>query len=186
MEGRIIEKRSKILDGFLSVHGLAEPKSVEYNPLRGCDMGWCFRNVTRQVSASGGRMEPGWAFFELIDVSIRTIAHAIWITPQGSRMDITPWKFPPERRTLFLPDEIVATKRAYTAGYQTIYSKDAGIRAMMLYEAEIERIFDSVCIGVDSVVDLPESRFKEAAERVGVPWDMARNVAIQRMRRLGP
>ena len=61
---------------------------------------------------------------EHLDISIFTIAHAIWITPQGRRMDITPWPIPPDKRVLFLPDSRVAIKRGYTAGYRTVISKD--------------------------------------------------------------
>lgn len=185
MDGRLLEKRSKILDDFLHEHGLAEPKSVEYNPLRGSLLGWCFRNVTTHVSIAGGKMETGWVFFELVGVSMKTIAHAIWVTPQGRRMDITPWEFQLERRILFLPDDRVAAKRAYSAGYQTIYATDTRVVSMLKFEHEIDRIFESVCTGVDGVAHIPDARFVEAAEKTGVPQDVAREVVRYRMSKGG-
>jgi hypothetical protein len=101
LQGGVIEKRSKLLAEFLREHSLADPKSVEYSPLLGCVIAGCFTNVEAQVRRADGRMESGWTFLELLDACIYTVAHAIWITPQGRRKDITPQQFPPERRVLF-------------------------------------------------------------------------------------
>jgi hypothetical protein len=119
-------------------------------------------------------LEAGWVFWELVNVSIYTVAHAIWIMPTGKRMDITPWSFPPDRRILFLPDTKVAMKRGYTAGYRTILSTDFRIRAMESYSTELERIFDDsfTAIGQEMLID--PSRFREAAERIGLPAEIAK------------
>jgi len=183
--GRVIEKRSKLLSDFLREHGLADPKSVEYRPLSGSDMANCFRNVEAQVQRARGRMETGWVFVELVDVSIHTVAHAIWITPQGRRMDITPWSYKPDRRVMFLPDERVAIKRGYTAGCRTVFTSDARIRAMELFDGELDKIFDEFFVGMGQYYDIPNSRFFEAAERLGLPWEVARERVTQRLRNFG-
>jgi hypothetical protein len=186
VQGRILEKRSKLLAEFLREHGLSDPKSVEYSPLPYCERCNCFRNVEAQIKrAGGGRLEAGWAFMELLDVSIHTIAHGIWITPQGRRMDITPWDFGPERRTLFLPDERVAAKRGYTAGYRTVYSKDERIRAMELFDGELDKIFDEAFVAFGQYYDIHNAKFYEAAERFGLPWEVAKQRVDQRMRNFG-
>ncbi len=180
VEMRTLEKRSKLLLDFLREHGLGEPKSVEYSPLVGCIQNYCFKNVDVQIAKAGGSLESGWVFRETRDVSLHTIAHAIWITPQGRRMDITPWALPPERRILFLPDPKVAPKRGYAAGYRTIYSTDPRIRAAELYEHELDRIYDEFYPGLGGEFIIPNSRFWEAAERVGLPLDVAREVVEYR------
>ena len=177
---RTLEKRSKLLSDFLHEHGLADPKSVEYSPLVGSVRAYCFTNVESQIRRAGGRMETGWAFREILDVSIYTIAHAVWITPQGRRLDITPWAFPPERRVLFLPDERVAIKRGYTAGHRMVISTDVRVRAAELYELELDRIFDEFYPGKEREFVIPPSRFWEAAERVGLPLDVAHEVVDHR------
>ncbi|MEI6193210.1 MAG: hypothetical protein WCS42_02650 [Verrucomicrobiota bacterium] len=186
VKGRILEKRSNLLSDFLREQGLSEPKSVEYSPLLHCERCNCFRNVEAQIKrAGGGRLETGWAFMELLDISIHTIAHGIWITPQGRRIDITPWDFGPDRRILFLPDERVAAKRGYTAGYRTVYSKDERIRAMEFFDGELDKIFDESFVGFGQYYDINGSKFREAAERFGLPWEIAKQRVDHRMSNYG-
>lgn len=183
--GRIIEVPSKELAAFLAEHGLAEPKSVEYRPHAGTEMGNCFRNVESQVERAGGQMETGWTFFETRDISIHTIAHAIWITRFGKRVDITPWNQPPKRRVLFLPDPRVAIKRGYTAGFRTIFAKDERFRAIALFEQELRKMFDEFFVGMGQETDIPTSRFEEAAERFGIPWEIAERIVDQAIKSHG-
>jgi hypothetical protein len=182
---RTLEKRSKLLSDFLKEHDLAEPKSVEYSPLVGCIEARCFLNVDEQIVLAGGKMETGWAFRETLDISMYTIAHAIWITPQRRRMDITPWPIPPDKRVLFLPDSRVAIKRGYTAGYRTVYSADPRIRSMELYELELDRIHDEFFIKMGKEFRIPPARFWEAAEKVGFPLEMAQLEVAHRQRTFG-
>jgi len=182
---RTLEKRSRLLSHFLQEHALGDPKSVEYSPLVGCVQGYCFTNVEAQIARAGGRFEAGWAFREILDVSMHTIAHAVWITPQGRRVDITPWDIPPERRILFLPDKRVALKRGYTAGHRTVYSNDPRVRAAEMYELELDRIHDEFYPGLGGEFEIPMSRFWEAAQRVGLPLDVARDVVDYRHSRGG-
>jgi hypothetical protein len=185
VEGRIIEKRSKLLSEFLREHNLAEPKSVEYRPLAGCEINYCFVNVEAQIKKAGGKMETGWAFFELRDVSIHSIAHAIWITLQGRRIDITPWRFSPNRRILFLPDETVAAKRGYTAGRRTVFTTDSRLRAIESFENDLDQIFDELYVGMGKYMDVPKSRFEEAAARAGIPWETASKAVKHRLNNFG-
>jgi len=172
--GRTMEARSERLSFFLREHGLNEPVSVEYRPHPNCEMCNCFRNVEAQVQKAKGRIETGWAFFELVNISIHTVSHAIWITQFGRRVDITPWRFPPKKRVLFLPDPRVAIKRGYTAGVRTIFSKNECLRAIELFEDALEKIFDEYYAQTGEYMDIPDSRFTEAAERVGLPWEIAK------------
>jgi hypothetical protein len=182
---RMIETRSPRLADFLREHHLGEPVSVEYRPHSGSEMANCFRNVEAQVQRAKGQMETGWAFKELVDVSIHTVAHAVWVTKFGRRADITPWRFPPKHRILFLPDPKVAIKRGYTAGYRTVYATDARIRAIELFEGELERIFDEHFVAMGQYMDISASVFREAAERLGLPWELASERVEQALENYG-
>jgi len=178
---RIMEQRSALLMDFLKEHGLAEPKSVKHEPLVGCEIEQCFRNVEAQVKVAGGSMETGWAFCEEIDVSIHTIAHAVWITPWGRRMDITPWRHSPLKRILFLPDAKVAVKRGYSAGCCTVIAKDPFVRSMLLFNRGLDQVFEDFVGAPGTSIDIPEARFKDLAARVGFPWPLAQAIATFRL-----
>ena len=171
---RVIENRSELLMDFLKEHGLAQPKSVEHRPLLGCEIEKCFANVKRQVKVAGGRIETGWSFLEEIDVSTHTVAHAIWITPQGRRMDITPWRSSPQKRIMFLPDERVATKQGYTAGWSTVIAKDPLIRSMALFNRGLDHVFEEFHTAPECPICIPEARYKELATQVGLHWLFAK------------
>lgn len=171
--GRMAEARTPRLTDFLREHHLGEPVSAEYRPHSGSEMANCFQNVEAQVGRAKGQMETGWAFEELVDVSMHTVAHAVWVTKFGRRVDITPWRFPPRHRILFLPDPKVAIKRGYTAGYRSVYAPDARVRVIELFEGELERIFDTHFVAMGQYMDISKSVFTEAAQRVGLPWEVA-------------
>lgn len=171
---RLLEKRSSLLASFLNEHGLAEPKSVEFAPLRGCQPSRCFVNVEAQVRAAGGQMETGWVFWEYEDISLHTEAHGIWITPQGRRRDITPRVLPPGKRVLFLPDARVAQKRGFTAGYRTSTSTNPRIQALVRYERELSALFDEFHTGMGTEFVVPADRLKAAANRTNLPDDAAK------------
>ena len=173
-QGRFIEKRSKSLASFLTEHRLAEPKSVKHQPLPGCEIEQCFRNVERQVAVAGGRMETGWAFFEEFNISIHTVAHAIWVTPRGDRMDITPFRYSPQKRILFLPDARVAAKRGYTAGSSTVFAKDPLIRSIAIFNRRLDHVFEEVHGPVGTPISIPDRTFMELAKTVGLPWLLAK------------
>ncbi len=178
---RILEERSPLLTQLLLAHNLQEPKSVEFAPLRGCELKRCFVNVERQVASAGGSMETGWLFWEIEQTSVHTEAHAVWITPQGRRRDITPQQFPPARRLLFLHDPRVAAKRGVTAGYKVILSTDPRVIAIEQFQTEMSRIIEEVFAGFGLEYVFPTQAIYAAAERVGLPRDMAEFFVAQKV-----
>lgn len=69
----------------------------------------CFPNVEAKISRSGGRMLCGWQLWEWPHVMAEAEFHAVWVSPEGEMVEITP-KPNGETCILFVPDE----RRHYT------------------------------------------------------------------------
>lgn len=63
----------------------------------------CFPNVQAKIRNAGGRMLCGWQIWEWPHVLVEAEFHAVWVSPQGACVDITP-KQHGETRILFVPN----------------------------------------------------------------------------------
>lgn len=66
----------------------------------------CFPNVKQMVNIHGGRCINGWAVWQWGNILIETEAHAVWQSPLGDLIDITPHSYN-ENQILFLADETI-------------------------------------------------------------------------------
>lgn len=80
-----------------------QPEYVPVFPEQGAKTGECFHNVLRQVERKGGAIEYGWHIAIWPSVYIEGEHHAIWRTPDGRGIDVTP-PVDGVQRILFLPD----------------------------------------------------------------------------------
>lgn len=64
----------------------------------------CFPNVQRMVREQGGKQINGWAIWQWANVLVEAEAHAVWDSPEGKLIDITP-HINGEREILFLRDD---------------------------------------------------------------------------------
>lgn len=64
----------------------------------------CFPNVDAIVKANGGTHILGWAIWKWRNILIEAEAHAIWLSPEGKKIDITP-HVGLEKKNLFLQDD---------------------------------------------------------------------------------
>ena len=79
-----------------------EPYFVPVRPEPDSQIEECFFNVKTKVEKDGGRIQFGWALWKWPHVMVWADFHAIWISPEGERIDVTP--VPSFDRMLFLPD----------------------------------------------------------------------------------
>lgn len=78
------------------------PVYVEVIPDAKATVNDCFPNVERKVSYDGGVMVIGWSIWESSGLFVEAEFHAVWQSPTGDLIDITP-KSAPSSRILFLP-----------------------------------------------------------------------------------
>src|SRR5690348_14065372 len=81
---------------------------LQVRPAPGATVNGCFSNVRAKVARDGGRMLCGWQLWEWPRVLVEAEFHAVWLSPRGEMVEITP-KAHGEGSILFVPDE----RRAY-------------------------------------------------------------------------
>ena len=79
-----------------------EPYFVEVNPEEYAQVSFCFQAVAEKVRRDGGEELIGWQIWDL-GYMIEAEFHAIWESPSGMKLDVTPKSFPAEQ-ILFLHD----------------------------------------------------------------------------------
>ena len=86
------------------------PKSnlilVPVKPAPDASLNECFPNVESMVKKYGGELASGWVIWQWANILIEAEAHAIWKSPNGDMIDITPHDAG-EKAIFFLPDEKV-------------------------------------------------------------------------------
>ena len=77
---------------------------LQVRPSPGATVNGCFSNVRAKVARDGGRMLCGWQLWEWPRVLVEAEFHAVWLSPGGDMVEITP-KPNGESSILFVPDE---------------------------------------------------------------------------------
>lgn len=69
----------------------------------------CFVNVENKMKKDGGKVQYGWAIWYLPGILMEAEFHAVWLSPDGEYIDISPRQIQFDE-IMFLPDP----NRAYT------------------------------------------------------------------------
>jgi hypothetical protein len=97
------EISAKILELCAKIDSTQKPLFVEVANEQGNKQDDCFENVRLWVEKKGGRIQYGWTIWENPQILVEGEFHAVWETPEGRLLDITP-KRDGEAKILFLPD----------------------------------------------------------------------------------
>jgi hypothetical protein len=81
----------------------AAPVWVNVKTAKNAIVDECFINVRNHIEKSGGTIQYGWTIWQSANVLIEGEFHAVWVSPQGQYLDVSP-KPDGETRILFLPD----------------------------------------------------------------------------------
>ena len=79
----------------------AAPVLVPIRPWGHALPGECFANVERYAEGHGGRRLLGWRLLRWANIMVECEAHAIWESPDGELLDVTPYT---QSESLFLND----------------------------------------------------------------------------------
>ncbi len=82
-------------------NGISDLFFVPRQPKDDCEEGNCFKNVKKYVDNYGGSLLMGWGINIRKNLYIECEAHAVWQTPDGKIIDITPPSYDNGTETLF-------------------------------------------------------------------------------------
>jgi hypothetical protein len=97
---KIMELCNQVVPGAI-------PVFIEVVPHDYAIINECFNNVDEMVRRNGGEKVNGWSVWQWANIMVEVEAHAIWRSPSGRLIDITP-HINQEKQILFLPDERLA------------------------------------------------------------------------------
>jgi len=83
-----------------------EPVYLDVKPEPFAEVAECFSSVKEKVQRDGGSIQLGWQIWQIPDIMIEAEFHAVWKSPDGELIDITPKKYRIDR-ILFVPDSKV-------------------------------------------------------------------------------
>ena len=97
---------SDVLEACKSICG-GKPVDVPIVPETQSKDAFCWFNVEEKVARDGGEPAYGWLVVVYKERWIKAIPHAVWKSPEGTLVDITPPQLSSlnSERTLFLHDE---------------------------------------------------------------------------------
>lgn len=104
----------------------SQPVYVENRPNDSALVRDCFQNVAKQVAISGGESVTGWAIREFPNWFIEAEFHAVWRSPDGELLDLTPMAHP-TARILFLHDPVRTYQGKQINNVRKALTRDADI-----------------------------------------------------------
>jgi len=106
----------------------------------------CFPNVARMVRDNQGEVVNGWAIWKWANILIEAEAHAVWKSPEGRLIDITPHNRG-EDKILFLPDNRVIYKNYKIASIRQALTTSLLIERLMFLLNERDQIMCNTPVG---------------------------------------
>jgi hypothetical protein len=116
-----------------------EPLYVPVRPSPGSKPSECFENVRALVASSGGSAVIGWQMWEWTGVLLEAEFHAVWQSPAGELVDITP-KEGAEDKILFFRDESRTYDGIYVDNYRMPLRSDPLIEHFIIASEELFRL----------------------------------------------
>lgn len=127
------------------------PTLVPIKPWGNALAGECFTNVDRYVREHGGRRLLGWRLMRWANIMVDSEAHAVWESPAGELLDITPYK---QSESLFLHDPSLHFTGYRIANRRLILTGSPLVAEMMRLQSYLDSILETS--RVDEPAEAPE------------------------------
>lgn len=124
----------EILEFCREIDPTQEPVYIYVTPEDGQLILECLDNVERLVKERGGEIQHGWIIWEAPGYLLDAVFHAVWRSPDGDLVDVTP-QMDGETRILFLPDSYMTFNGGVVANRRKALSNSLEVQAL-IHEGE--------------------------------------------------
>ena len=116
-----------------------DPLYVPVKPMNGAKQGDCYNNARRKIQTDGGTIMYGWCIWEEPTFFIEAEHHAIWVSPEGEKADLTPHDMG-EKRVLFLPDPEKVWNRIPILNHRHALTSDPRMKEFLALADELDAL----------------------------------------------
>ncbi len=101
----------------------------------------CFANLERRIKRDGGRIQFGWAIWYLPGILMEAEFHAVWISPEGDLIDISPRPIQ-FKEIMFLPDSSIVYSGRQIDNIRIPLSKNPKVKEYIRLHEELFKIMN--------------------------------------------
>jgi hypothetical protein len=115
-----------------SIDSTQQPVYLAVQPAQGAEYRQCFPNVARKQQQAGGAIQHGWVIWESPGNFLEAEFHAVWVSPDGKRIDVTPQP-DKEKTILFLPDSVRVWDGTPVHNFRKALRDDPAVQAFLIF-----------------------------------------------------
>ena len=139
---RVPDRITSPIRKICNIIGSSEkPRYIEVSVAPDAVVNDCFINVANKISRDGGDVQYGWAIWYLPGVLMEAEFHAVWCSPEGVLIDISPRPIKFDK-ILFVPDPARVYEGQQVNNIRIPLKKDENVREFIQLHEKLFRIMN--------------------------------------------
>ena len=118
-----------------------QPQYVKVLVESDAEINECFVNLERKIKRDGGGIQLGWAIWYLPGILMEAEFHAVWMSPEGELIDISPRPIQ-FKEIMFLPDSDIVYKGKQIDNIRIPLNKDPKVKEFISLCEEFFKIMN--------------------------------------------
>jgi len=126
----------------------------------------CFVNLERKIKRDGGKIQLGWAIWYLPGILMEAEFHAVWISPEGKLIDISPRPIQ-FKDIMFLPDTNIVYRGKQIDNIRIPLNKDPKVKEYIRLCEEFFKIINEGELAFKhGPISIPHDRIEPLRQRL--------------------
>jgi len=126
----------------------------------------CFANLERKIERDGGRIQFGWAIWYLPGILVEAEFHAVWVSPEGDLIDISPRPIQ-FQEIMFLTDHSAVYSGRQVGNIRIPVSKNPKVKEYIRMHEELFKIMNEGDLAYKhGPISIPRDRIEPVRKRL--------------------